>query len=61
MFFFMASYLLFWKKFGDMIMKIKKKLKKKCSKTVIIFSRNLNRIFGLEKVEIWISLFLKKL
>ena len=31
MFFFMASYLLFWKKFGDMIMKIKK-IKKKMLK-----------------------------
>ena len=53
----MASYLLFWKNFGDMIMKIFKKIEK-CLETVIIFSSNLNRIFGLENVEIWISLFL---
>ena len=33
----------------------------KCSKNVIIFSSNLKRIFGLENVEIWFSLFLKKL
>ena len=33
----------------------------KCSKNVIIFSSHLNRIFGLEKVEIWFSLFLEKL
>ena len=32
--------------------------KEKCSENVIIFSGNLNRIFGLEKIEIWISLFL---
>ena len=36
-------------------------LKKKCSKNVIIFSSNLKCIFGLENVEIWFSLFLKKL
>ena len=36
----------------------KKKKKKKCSKNVIIFSSNLNRIFGQKNVEIWISLFL---
>ena len=33
----------------------------KCSKNVTIFSSNLNRIFGLEKVQIWFSLFLGKL
>ena len=33
----------------------------KYSKNVIIFTSNLKRIFGLEKVEIWFSLFLKKL
>ena len=33
----------------------------KCSKNVTIFSSNLNRIFGLEKVQIWFSLFLEKL
>ena len=33
----------------------------KCSKNVTIFSSNLNRIFGLEKVEIWFSVFLEKL
>ena len=33
----------------------------KCSKNVTIFSSNLKRIFGLENVEIWFSLFLKKL
>ena len=33
MFFFMASYLLFWKKFGDMIIKIKKLKKKNAQKT----------------------------
>ena len=57
----MASYLLFWKNFGDMIYeKLKKKKRKteKCSKKVIIFSSNLNRIFGLKELEIWISLFI---
>ena len=60
MFFFMASYLLFWKFFGDLIHEKFKKKKKteKCSENVIIFSSNLNHIFGLENVEIWISLFL---
>ena len=57
--FFMASYVLFWKKIGDVIIKNKKIKKKieKCSQNVIIFSSNLNRIFDLENVEIWISLF----
>ena len=32
----------------------------KCSKNVTIFSSNLNRIFGLENVEIWFSLFPRK-
>ena len=32
--------------------------KKKCLENVIIFSSNLNRIFVLENIEIWISLFL---
>ena len=36
----------------------KKKEKEKCSKNIIIFSSNLNRIFCLENVEIWFSLFL---
>ena len=44
------------KKFGDMIHGNLKK-KKKCSKNVIIFNSNLNRIFGLKKIEIWFSLF----
>ena len=57
MFFFMASYLLFWKFFGDMVHENSKK-KKKCSENVIIFSSNLNCIFGMENVEIWISLFI---
>ena len=58
----MASYLLFKKNSGDMIYeKFKKKFKKKSSENVIIFSSNLNRIFGLEKVQIWFSLFLGKL
>ena len=30
-------------------------------KNVIIFTSNLKRIFDLENVEIWFSLFLKKL
>ena len=40
---------------------IHEKFKKteKCSKNVIIFSSNLNRIFGQKNVEIWISLFHK--
>ena len=54
----MASYLLFWKIFGDMIHEKLKKKKKKSSENVIIFSSNLNRIFGLENFEIWISIFL---
>ena len=33
----------------------------KCSKNVTIFNSNLKRIFGLENVEIWFSLFLEKL
>ena len=40
--------------------KLKKKTKK-CSKNVIIFNSNLNRIFGMDNVEIWLSIFLKKL
>ena len=54
----MASYLLFKKNSGDMIYEKFKKKKKKSSENVIILSSNLNRIFGLEKIEIWISLFL---
>ena len=58
----MASYLLFWKIFGDIIHeKFKNSKKKKSSKNVIIFSSNLNHIFGLENGEIWFSLFLEKL
>ena len=53
----MASYLLFKKNSGDMIYE-KFKKKKKSLENVIIFSSNLNRIFGLENIEIWISLFL---
>ena len=41
-----------------MIMKIKKKKKKESLENVIIFGSNLNRIFGQENIEIWISLFL---
>ena len=33
----------------------------KCSKDVTIFSSNLKHIFGMDNVEIWLSLFLKKL
>ena len=33
----------------------------KCSKNVTIFSSNLKCIFGLENIEIWFSLILKKL
>ena len=33
----------------------------KCSKNVTIFSSNLKFIFGLENIEIWFSLILKKL
>ena len=33
----------------------------KCSKNVTTFSSNLKHIFGQENVEIWFSLFLKKL
>ena len=33
----------------------------KRSENVTVFSSHLNRIFGLEKVEIWFSLFLEKL
>ena len=67
MFSFMASYLLFKKqKFGERKRydpwKISKKKKKKMlKKKVIILNSNLNRIFGLENVEIWFSLFLEKL
>ena len=55
----MASYLLFkkkkkiWRYDPSKIQKTEK-----CSKNVIIFSNNLNRIFGQKNVEIWISLFL---
>ena len=35
----------------------KKKKTEKCSKNVTIFSSNWNRIFGLENIEIWFSLF----
>ena len=35
-----------------------KKKQKNAKKNVIIFSSNLNRIFGQKNVEIWISLFL---
>ena len=44
----------------DMIHEKFKKIEK-CSKKVTIFSSNLKRIFGLENIEIWFSLFLKKL
>ena len=30
----------------------------KCLENVIIFSGNLNHIFGMENIEIWIYLFL---
>ena len=33
----------------------------KCSKDVTIFSSNLKHIFGMDNVENWLSLFLKKL
>ena len=33
----------------------------KCSKNVTTFSSNLKHIFGLENVEIWFSLFSKKI
>ena len=33
----------------------------KCSKDVTIFSSNLKHIFGMDNVEIWLSIFLKKL
>ena len=33
----------------------------KCLKDVTIFSSNLKHIFGMDNVEIWLSLFLKKL
>ena len=33
----------------------------KCSKDVTIFSSNLKHIFGMDNVQIWLSLFLKKL
>ena len=52
MFSFMASYLLFWKTIWREKYMIHEKIqKKKSSKNVIIFSSNLNRISGLEKVE----------
>ena len=60
----MVSYLIFLKKkFGGKKMRSMKKFKKteKWSKNVIIFSSNLNLSFGLENVEIWFSLFQKKL
>ena len=33
----------------------------KCSKDVTIFSSNLKHIFGMDNVDIWLSLFQKKL
>ena len=33
----------------------------KCSKDITIFSSNLKHIFGMDNVEIWLSLFLKTL
>ena len=33
---------------------------KKCSKDVIIFSSNLKHIFGMDNIEIWLSLFFDK-
>ena len=61
----MASYMLFWKNLeieNDMIHKKKfKKIYKNTQKNVTLFSSNLNRIFGQEKVEIWFSYFWKKL
>ena len=33
----------------------------KCSKDITIFSSNLKHIFGMDNLEIWLSLFLKKL
>ena len=61
MFSFMASYLFFWKTIWIekkiWSMKIFKNYRK-CSKASI-FSINLNCIFGLEKIEIWFSLFWK--
>ena len=65
--FFMASYLLFWNFFGDMIHEKFKKTEI-CSKNFIIFSSNLNHIFwprkcwnldfsiSIKVVENWISL-----
>ena len=67
MFSFMASYLLFWKekKIGDRKRydpwKNSKKKKKTAQKNIIILCSTLNCTFGLEKVEIWFSLFLEKL
>jgi len=61
MFSLMPSYLLFWKIFEDKKRydpwKIQKK-QKNAQKNVIIFSNNLNCIFGIENVEIWFSPFL---
>ena len=50
----MASHLLFLKTIWREKDMIHEKIinKKKCSKNVIIFSNNLNFIFGLENVEI---------
>ena len=51
----MASHLLFLKTIWrekDMIHEKIINKKKKCSKSIIIFSNNLNCIFGLENVEI---------
>ena len=45
----------------DMILEKIQKNRKMLKKNVAIFSSNLNRIFGLENVEIWFSLFLEKL
>ena len=57
MFFFMVSLTALLKKNNSGDMKNSKKLEK-CSENVIIFNSNLNCIFGLENIEIWISLFL---
>ena len=68
MFPFMASHLLFFSSFLLLLIlerekyMIQEKIKKKnAQKNVIIFSSNLNRIFGWEDIEILFSLFLEKL
>ena len=62
MFSFMASYLPFKKKKiereKDMIHEKNSKKQKDAKKNVIILSNSLNCIFGMENVEIWISLFI---